>query len=122
MSKRKSCAADHMQLDVMVALYLAFLLRRTSMTLAANHQRRALLAVIAGGAAVVGIAVLTAGSLASTSRPRTDITPTFGNFTMQFVEPAAFTIVPSPVIETNPQFYFGAGDGSAGYYAEAPAR
>src|ERR1700758_3893686 len=50
----------------------AFLLRRTSMTLAANHQRRALLAVIAGGAAVVGIAVLTAGSLASTSRPRTD--------------------------------------------------
>jgi hypothetical protein len=95
-----------MQLDVMVALYLAFLLRRTSMTLAANHQRRALLAVIAGGAAVVGIAVLTAGSLASTSRPRTDITPTFGNFTMQFVEPAAFTIVPSPVIETNPPILF----------------
>ena len=94
------------------------------MTLAANHQRRALLAIIAGGAAVAGIAVLTAGSLASTSRARTDTTPTFGTFTVspQFVEPPTFTIEPSPVIETNPRFYFGAGDGSAGYYAEAPAR
>ncbi len=94
------------------------------MILAANHQHRALLAVIAGGAAVVGIAVLTAGSLASTSHARSDTTPTFGTFTpsLEFVEPAAFVIVPSPVIDTNPQFYFGTGDGSAGYYAEAPGR
>ena len=82
------------------------------MTLAANHQYRALLAIIAGGAAVVGIVVLTAGSLVSTSQART----------LEFVEPAAFVIVPSPVIDTNPQFYFGTGDGSSGYYAEAPAR
>jgi hypothetical protein len=41
---------------------------------------------------------------------------------LEFVEPAAFVIVPSPVIDTNPQFYFGTGDGSSGYYAEAPAR
>jgi hypothetical protein len=92
------------------------------MTLAANHQHRALLAIIAGGAAVVSIAVLTAGSLASTSRARTDTTATFGTFDRSFAEPAAFVIVPSPVIETNPQFYFGTGDGSTGYYAEAPLR
>jgi len=29
-------------------------------------------------------------------------------------------IVPSPDIETNPQFFFGTGDGSNGYYAEHP--
>ena len=94
------------------------------MTLTANHQHRALLATIAGGAAVVGIAVLTAGSLASTTRARIDTSPTFATSTasFEFLEPAAFVIVPSPVIETNPQFYFGAGDGSAGYYAERPGR
>ena len=93
------------------------------MTLTANHRHRALLAIVAGGAAVVGIAVLTAGSLASTTRARTDITPTFATSTasLKFADPAAFVIVPSPVIETNPLFYFGAGDGSSGYYAEAPA-
>ena len=93
------------------------------MTLAANHQHRALLAIIAGAAAIVGVAVLTAGSLASTHRA-TDTTPTFATFTPspEFGEPAAFAVVPSPVIDTKPQFYFGAGDGSAGYYAEAPAR
>jgi hypothetical protein len=29
-------------------------------------------------------------------------------------------IVSSPVIDPNPTFFFGTGDGSAGYYAEAP--
>ena len=29
-------------------------------------------------------------------------------------------IVPSPVIETNPQFFYGTGDGSDGYYSEGP--
>jgi len=29
-------------------------------------------------------------------------------------------IVPSPVIDTNSQFFFGSGDGSNGYYAEQP--
>jgi hypothetical protein len=37
-------------------------------------------------------------------------------------EPATVTasIVPSPVIDTNVQFFFGSGDGSNGYYAEQP--
>jgi hypothetical protein len=94
------------------------------MTLAANHHYRALLAIVAAGAAVVGIAVLSAGSLTSTSHARTDISPTFGTLTssLEFVEPAAFVIVPSPVMDTSPEFYFGTGDGSNGYYAEEPAR
>ena len=29
-------------------------------------------------------------------------------------------IVPSPVIDPNPVFFFGAGDGSAGFYAKQP--
>jgi hypothetical protein len=35
-------------------------------------------------------------------------------------EPVTSEIVPSPVIETNAQFFFGSGDGSAGYYSERP--
>jgi hypothetical protein len=35
-------------------------------------------------------------------------------------EPAYREIVPSPVIDTNAQFFFGTGDGSNGYYAERP--
>ena len=40
----------------------------------------------------------------------------------QTVEPAteAVSIVASPTIETNSQFFFGSGDGSSGYYAERP--
>jgi hypothetical protein len=37
-------------------------------------------------------------------------------------EPATeeVSFVTSPTIETNPQFFFGSGDGSNGYYAERP--
>jgi putative SOS response-associated peptidase YedK len=34
--------------------------------------------------------------------------------------PATLEIVPSPVIDTNDEFFFGTGDRSAGYYAERP--
>ena len=36
--------------------------------------------------------------------------------------PAALEIKPSPVIEPDPGFFVGAGDGGNGYYAERPAR
>jgi hypothetical protein len=36
------------------------------------------------------------------------------------VAPGTLAIVPSPVIDPNPVFFFGAGDGSAGFYAEQP--
>jgi hypothetical protein len=35
-------------------------------------------------------------------------------------EPVTLKFVPSPVIETNPKFFFGSGDGSNGYYSERP--
>jgi hypothetical protein len=34
------------------------------------------------------------------------------------VEPRGYEITPSPVIEPNPKFFFGAGDGSSGSYDE----
>ena len=70
------------------------------MTFAANHQHRALLAIIAGGAAIVGLAVLTAGSLASTTHARTDATSALGAFNWS-LENLPFVMVPSPVIETH---------------------
>jgi hypothetical protein len=36
------------------------------------------------------------------------------------VAPGTLAIVPSPVIDPSPVFFFGAGDGSAGFYAEQP--
>jgi hypothetical protein len=35
--------------------------------------------------------------------------------------PATSEIVPSPVIEANPEFFFGTGTGSAGNYSDRPA-
>jgi hypothetical protein len=37
------------------------------------------------------------------------------------VAPATLEIVPSPVIETNSNFFFGTGDGGNGNYASQPA-
>ena len=36
------------------------------------------------------------------------------------VASGTLAIVPSPVIDPNPVFFFGAGDGSAGFFAEQP--
>jgi hypothetical protein len=35
--------------------------------------------------------------------------------------PETSEIVPSPVIEANPQFFFGTGDGNGGYYSDRQA-
>jgi hypothetical protein len=49
-------------------------------------------------------------------------TPTFSTFNRAVETPATLEIVPSPVIDTNSEFFFGTGDGSIGYYAERPNR
>ena len=36
--------------------------------------------------------------------------------------PVTLEIMPSPVIETNAQFFFGTGDASVGYYSERPVQ
>ena len=44
----------------------------------------------------------------------------FQTFTRAIEAPATLEIVPSPVVDTNSEFFFGTSDGSVGYYAERP--
>jgi len=72
------------------------------------------------GGLVTGFAigVLTVGSFFATATdPKTSVNVSLSQ-PVAVPEPVAFEIVPSPVIETNGQFFFGTGDGSAGYYSE----
>jgi hypothetical protein len=93
------------------------------MALAVTRQHRMFprLALIAGGATALAIGLLTAGSVLSTTNDaRAVTTTTFSTFSTVAEGPKTLDIVPSPVIDTNCQFFFGSGDGSSGYYAERP--
>ena len=84
------------------------------MILVTTFEHRAFrLAIVGGTATVVVIGLLIAGSVISTTSDATTGThitaPTFSTFAS--VESS---------IDPNPVFYFGTGDGSAGYYAERP--
>ena len=94
------------------------------MTSSATHQHRRLsrIAVTAGAAALV-IGLLTTGSvLYSTNDANAVTTRTFSTLSRAVETPGTLEIVPSPVIDTNSEFFFGTGDGSIGYYAERPNR
>ena len=77
--------------------------------------------VVAGATAAVTIALLFAkpfySATTATALSSADVSKTVAE-----QEPATETvsIVASPTIDTNPQFFFGCGDGSNGYYAEQP--
>jgi regulator of protease activity HflC (stomatin/prohibitin superfamily) len=88
----------------------------------ATHQRRRLSRIaITAAATVLAIGLLSAGSvLYSTNSANAVTTPTFGTFSRAVETPGTLGIVPSPVIDTNSEFFFGTGDGSVGYYAEGP--
>jgi hypothetical protein len=95
------------------------------MTFAAvrRHRRFRCATVIVGSGSASAIALMTAGSLLSTaSDARTASTPTFSTFERVVEGPATLPIVPSPVIDTSGQFFFGTGDGCIGYYSEQPAQ
>jgi hypothetical protein len=94
------------------------------MTSSATHQHRRLSRiVVTTGAAALAIGLLTTGSvLYSTDNASAVTTPTFSSFSRAVETPATLEVVPSPVIDTNSQFFFGTGDGSIGYYAERPNR
>jgi hypothetical protein len=94
------------------------------MTNSATHQHRRLSRiVVTTGAAALAIGLLTTGSvLYSTDNASAVTTPTFSTFSRAVETPATLEIVPSPVIDTNSEFFFGTGDGSIGYYAERPNR
>jgi len=89
-----------------------------------THQHRTLpRIVVTTGAAALAIGLLTTGSvLYSTDNASAVTTPTFSAFSRAMETPATLEIVPSPVIDTNSEFFFGTGDGSIGYYAERPIR
>ncbi len=70
----------------------------------------------------VAIGVLTAGSFfATATEPKASVNVSLSQ-PVGVPEPVTFEIVPSPVVETNRQFFFGTGDGSVGYYSERPIK
>jgi hypothetical protein len=79
-------------------------------------------AVLVGGIAVgFATGLLTAKSFSfSSNEPKAVIAakPTQPAATPA---PATSEIVPSPVIEANPQFFYGTGDGNGGYYSDRQA-
>ncbi len=83
------------------------------------RPRRVLrLAALIGSGIVIGL--LTAGTFFSAATgPKAGVSL---NQPVAALEPVAFEIVPSPVVEANGQFFFGTGDGSAGYYSERPVQ
>ena len=80
--------------------------------------------VVAVSGIALALAGLTAASMhttaitAETQSARVEPAPSATGDTI----PAAFEIKPAPVIEPDPVFFIGAGDGSNGYYAGRPAR
>jgi hypothetical protein len=90
------------------------------MTNTATHQRRRLSRIaITAAATVLALGLLTTGSvLYSTSSASAVTTPTFSTFSRAAETPATLEFVPSPVIDTSSEFFFGTGDGGVGYYAE----
>lgn len=79
-------------------------------------------AAITGGIATVvaiGLLIAVSSPIATHSRATISANP---NKSVAASGPAMSEIVPSPVIETNPQFFFGTGDQSAGYYSDRQIR
>jgi hypothetical protein len=115
MDDRRSCAVRHSHIEQIQIDLLS--LRAFSRT-----WRKSWIAV-AGCAIVVSVVALTNVSEHSApTKARADIQRPMSPKREAEVGPATFEIVPSPVIEPNPKFFFGAGDGSSGYYDERPAR
>jgi hypothetical protein len=86
------------------------------------HRHRVLrwAAVIGGMTGAFATGLLTAKSFSFTAeRPHAAINAVV-NQPAAASAPIPFEIVPSPVIESNPQFFFGTGDGSNGYWADRP--
>ena len=92
-----------------------------------KHRKSPWAIVIAGGVIATFIGFATAGSVLVTAinadaRISAPQDPSVTSSAPANVDGAAATsaIVPSPVIDPNPVFFFGTGDGSAGYFAERP--
>lgn len=76
--------------------------------------------VIGGMTLAFAAGLLTANSFSfTTERPHTAVNAVV-NQPATVSAPTTLEIVPSPVIEANPQFFFGTGDASGGYWADRP--
>ena len=89
-----------------------------------KYHKSAWVAVIAGGAIATLVGLATTESVLFTAinaEARVAVTqaPPLAPSSAD-IAPGTLAIVPSPVIDPNPVFFFGTGDGSAGYYAEDP--
>jgi hypothetical protein len=96
----------------------------TSEEIATVRRRRVLpwATIIVSGATAIVIGLMSLETiLSNTPNARTSVHATHSS-TVAAPGPATTSITPSPVIEPNPKFFFGAGDGSAGYYSEQPAQ
>jgi hypothetical protein len=92
-----------------------------------KHRTSPWVIVIAGGAIASFIGLATAGSVLFTAINADARVPAHQGPSVipsapanVDIAPATLAIVPSPVIDPNPVFFFGTGGGSAGYYAEEP--
>jgi hypothetical protein len=118
------CAVGHIPHSrTRINITLFFRQERAMTKLDATVRPRRLLhwAAIAGcAAAAVTIGLLTDEAfLYAAAEPEAAAHVTLSE-TVTTPEPTYREIVPSPVIDTNAQFFFGTGDGSNGYYAERP--
>ena len=87
------------------------------------RYRKALWIAVAGCAIVASVVVLTARlDHSGPTKARADIQRPISPNPAEAEGATTREITPSPVIESNPKFFFGAGDGSSGYYDEQPAR
>ena len=78
-------------------------------------------ATIGGTAAVIAIGLLIAQSFSYTPPVQAGINArVVSDYDTAAGPTTTSEIVPSPAVEANPQFFFGCGDGSNGYYAERP--
>lgn len=108
---------------------LPLLQRSIGVDIAKVHKQRTSTwaIVIAGGALAAFIGLAAAGSALSTAMNAEARVPAAQGSSVTSstpanadIAPATLAIVPSPVIDPNPVFFFGTGDGSNGYYAEHP--
>ena len=84
------------------------------------HRALRRAAMIGGSATAVVIALLIAQSFFHTPKEPEAGADAGVSQPIATPEPVTLRFVPSPVIETNPKFFFGSGDGSNGYYSERP--
>jgi hypothetical protein len=85
-----------------------------------EHRMLRWISVIGGMTIAFATGLVTAKSFSFTAERSHPAMNAVVNPPVAASAPATFEIVPSPVIEANPQLFFGSGDGGNGYFADRP--